>query len=52
MRQSFGVGQIVDGDKFNIFAFKTGAIYQTADSSKTVDGYFYWHDYLRSLIDY
>jgi len=46
MTHCFGIGEIIDGNKFNIFIPVTGAKDKSADSSETVDGYSDGHSFL------
>src|SRR5271157_5280414 len=43
MSQSFGIGEIIHCHKFYIFVFVSGSKHKPANSSKPVNGNFYWH---------
>jgi hypothetical protein len=43
MGQRFSVGKIIYRDEFHIFIFISGPEHEPTDSSKAVNGDFYWH---------
>ena len=50
MGQGFGVGEIVNGNKFDVFVIERSAKHVSPDASESVDSYFNCHVASRNLV--